>query len=183
MTLLVIDDLRIAGTGGAALAGVSLDLRHGETLGLLDEDGAAGALLAGALLGLLPPGALVTGGRILLNGESVEALTAAAWRQRRGRVLAALFRDIASALDPLRAVGVQLAETLSAHRPQLTAKMLRDRVADWLDAAGLPKAAWSAYPVQLVPAPAAPARSTRRTGSRSSACSCDWRVRRAVPSC
>ena len=149
MTLLAVDDLQISVRGGRAVDGVSLTLEPGEVLALMGESGAGKSLTGAAIVGLLPQGARMTGGRIMLAGERIDELDSAGWRRVRGRRISAVFQDPLAALDPLQTIGAQLAETLAAHRPQLSRTMLRDRVVDWLDAVSLPASRFSAYPHEL----------------------------------
>jgi len=51
---------------------VSLQLAPAESLGLVGESGSGKTMLALALMGLLPPGALVAGSAVLKRGETNE---------------------------------------------------------------------------------------------------------------
>lgn len=150
MTLLTVEDLHIGlGGGGRAVEGVSFTLQPGEVLALLGESGAGKSLTGAAVLGLLPPGARVTGGRIMLDGARIDDLPPPDWRRLRGRRLSGLLQAPRAALDPLRSVGRQLAEMLAAHRPELSSDMRRDRVRDWLEAVALPASLAPRYPHEL----------------------------------
>ena len=75
--LLRIDGLRveIAGRGRTvhALDGIDLDLAPGEALGIVGESGCGKTMTALSVLGLLPGGGKVTGGRILFDGTDLAA--------------------------------------------------------------------------------------------------------------
>ncbi len=142
MSLLEIADLAVAVPGGRAVDGASLGLDGGEVLGLMGESGAGKSLTGAAAIGLLPPAARLASGTIRFAGTAVEALPEAGWRRLRGRRISAVFQDPLTALDPLRRVGAQLAETLRVHGAPGT-------VAGWLDAVGLPAAGARAWPHEL----------------------------------
>ncbi len=119
MSLLAVRGLGVRVAAGAAtlpvLEDVSFDLDEGELVGLVGESGSGKSLLCLALLGLLPAAARVAAGSALLRGTDLLRLSPARLRERRGRELAMVFQDPASALHPLLPVGTQLAEVLQTH--------------------------------------------------------------------
>ena len=147
MSLLAVEDLAIRVPGGLAVDGVSFTLAPGEVLGLMGESGAGKSLTGAALLGLLPAGAALAGGRIQFDGARLDLLAEAGWRRLRGRRIGAVFQDPATALDPLQRVGAQLAETLRHHGKPPSARL--DVVGAWLAAVGLPAERARAYPHEL----------------------------------
>lgn len=75
--LLRIDDLRVdiatRDRTVHALDGISLDLAAGEALGVVGESGCGKTMTALSVLGLLPPGGRITGGRVLFDGVDLAA--------------------------------------------------------------------------------------------------------------
>ncbi len=109
--------LRVAGPDGSVLVdGVDLDLRAGEVLALVGASGAGKSLTALSLIGLVPPPARALGGVVLLGGDALPG-SAAGMRAVRGGRIGFVPQDPAAALDPVRRVGDQVAETLRAHAP------------------------------------------------------------------
>ncbi|WP_279478896.1 ATP-binding cassette domain-containing protein [Aureimonas sp. SK2] len=93
----------------AVLRDLSLDLDRGEILALVGTSGAGKSLLAHAVLGLLPPGAIMSG-EIRFEGIRLDA---ASLRPLRGRRIALLPQSVTH-LDPLMPAGAQVA--LAARR-------------------------------------------------------------------
>ena len=64
------------------LKGIDLELRRGETLGLVGESGCGKSTLARVIAGLIP----MTGGRVTMLGQDIATLEPAAWRAMRRQV-------------------------------------------------------------------------------------------------
>ena len=96
-----------------AVDGVSFAIREGETLGLVGESGSGKSMTALSLLRLLPDAARIVGGRILLDGDDVAAMSAAQVRELRGRKISMILQDPQTALNPVFTVGNQLRESIA----------------------------------------------------------------------
>jgi peptide/nickel transport system ATP-binding protein len=68
-----------------------------------------------AIMGLLPPGAHLSGS-IRLSGRDLVGLSDKQLRPLRGDVMAMIFQDPLSSLNPYYTVGLQIAEAYLAHR-------------------------------------------------------------------
>ena len=126
-----------------ALRGVGFRITAGETLGLVGESG-SGKTTAGRIVArLLEPDA----GRIEFGGTDWLALRGEELRRRR-RELQVVFQDPQSSLNPRMRVGDQIAEPL---RVQKLARggALRARVAELLEAVGLPASLAERFPSEL----------------------------------
>jgi peptide/nickel transport system ATP-binding protein len=118
--LLVIEDLRLSidtprGTL-SILNGVSLTLQRGQTLGLVGESGSGKSMTTNAVLGLLPRGAHVDGGRVEFAGEDMVRLNEAAKRRLRGDRIGTILQDPTASLNPAIRIGPQVCEPLRIHR-------------------------------------------------------------------
>ena len=148
--LLEIRDLaktyRIPGKSGTkpgqlkAVAGVSLQIAPGETLGLVGESGCGKSTLGKLILGLTP----ADRGEVLYRGTDLACLSSRQIRPYR-RQIQMIFQDPFSSLNPRMTVGETLAEPLIIHRLCAATDRLR-RVAQLLDQVGLEAAAASRYP-------------------------------------
>lgn len=118
--------------GGAVvrvLDDVSLAIGPGEVLGLVGESGSGKSSLAAAIMRLLPLNAREGGGRIRLQGEDLRLMGERQLRRVRGRRIAMVFQDPASALNPTLTLGRQLSEVLEVHRGLAPKAARREAVA------------------------------------------------------
>jgi len=133
--LLRIEDLEVefhTSSGTVfAVSGISLDVRKGETLGLVGESGCGKSTTGRAIMQLPPPNA----GRVLFEGVDLASLSGSELRSVRTR-LQFIFQDPISSLNPRRRVKDIVAEPLRIWKRGTDAEQ-RTRVAEVLDAVGL----------------------------------------------
>ena len=117
--LLKIDDLSIAFQTSdglrPAVNRVSLSLNAGEILGLVGESGSGKTLLSLAAMGLLPPNARVTSGRVMFDGVDLLRAGTGAMRRLRGKRISMIFQDPMASLDPIFTCGNQIIEAILLH--------------------------------------------------------------------
>jgi peptide/nickel transport system permease protein len=131
-----------------AVDGLSLDIRQGETLGLVGESGCGKSTLARGLLGLLPPGA-VSEGVVEFRGRNLVELPPAELRWLRGPSLGMIFQEPMTRLDPLMKISAHFAETLQAHEPRISDDDIRRRSLEALGAMGIPPTRYDNYPYEF----------------------------------
>ncbi|CCD90632.1 putative oligopeptide ABC transporter (ATP binding protein) [Bradyrhizobium sp. ORS 375] len=144
--LVSISGLRVAFDGTHVLHGIDLDIDKGEALGLVGESGSGKSVTWLAALGLLPAKAKVSGSA-KLEGHELIAADGKLLDQVRGRRIAMIFQDPASALNPVLTIRRQLCESLALHRG-LRGEAARTEALRLLDLVGIPDATrrLSAYP-------------------------------------
>jgi peptide/nickel transport system ATP-binding protein len=98
-----------------AVNGVSFTLQPGETLSILGESGSGKSVTLKTLLRLLPENRTTIGGEISVNGVDVLSLDGKALADHRGGVVSMIFQDPMLALDPVYAIGDQIAEAVIRH--------------------------------------------------------------------
>ncbi|MGK7893431.1 MAG: dipeptide ABC transporter ATP-binding protein [Xenococcus sp. (in: cyanobacteria)] len=151
MTLLAVNNLRVAYPHQSqaeiiwAVDDVSFTLNPGERMGLVGESGCGKSTLGRSIMKLLPEGSQVTG-VIDFKGKSVAELNQEELRQFRGEVVALVFQDPMTRLDPLMTIGDHCLETLKAHQPQLSHQKAKQKAVAALDAVRIPANRWGQYP-------------------------------------
>lgn len=123
-----------------AVNGVSLEIRKGETLGLVGESGCGKTTLGRSILHLIKP----SSGTIFFNGERIEHVDSGRIRALR-KASQLVFQDPYSSLNPRMTVGSAIEEVLALHFG-MPGKHRRDRVADLLKKVDLPPDAARRYP-------------------------------------
>ena len=102
------------GDRAGAVDGISFSVGQGEILGIAGESGSGKTLTALSLLGLLPMGAS-TGGSVRFDGRELLGLKRRQLREVRGKQVALVSQDPATALHPLLRIDVQMTEHVRAH--------------------------------------------------------------------
>jgi len=122
-----------------AVSGVSFDVAAGETFALVGESGCGKTTLGRLIVSLDEP----TAGTIEFGGAVLSSLKHRQLRRQR-RDLQLMFQDTAAALDPRMKIGACLEEPLKIQRIG-DRKSRKARVAELMDAVGLPRQALHRY--------------------------------------
>lgn len=153
--LLEVRDLAIAypqpnGDVREVVSGVSLSIEPGEVLGLVGESGSGKTQTAFAVLGVLPPEAIVTRGSITLDGVQILGLPEKSLRPLRGREMAYVPQEPMSNLDPSYRVGKQLVDGLRVSQ-KISRREAHNRVLELLERVGIPDPdrTFRAYPHEI----------------------------------
>ena len=123
-----------------AVDGVSLDIRKGETLGLVGESGCGKSTLGKAILRLNEP----TGGRVLYNGKDLASLPQGAMRNER-RHLQMIFQDPYASLNPRMTVGDIIGEPIRTFKLRKGGS-IDAQVQDLMETVGLSRRFTKRYP-------------------------------------
>jgi peptide/nickel transport system ATP-binding protein len=118
--LLQVEDLKVNFSTRRGLVeavrGVTLSLQPGEMLGLVGESGSGKSVTGFAITRLLDNAGRIAGGRILFRGQDITKAGAADFRNLHGAAMAMIFQNPRAALNPIRAIGQQIADAILAHR-------------------------------------------------------------------
>ncbi|MDO5049090.1 MAG: ABC transporter ATP-binding protein [Actinomycetaceae bacterium] len=126
-----------------AVRGVNMEVKAGQTLGIVGESGCGKSTTANVMCGLQMP----TSGKVFFRGQEVTKRSAAQ-RRRIGRVVSVVFQDPATALNARMTVRDQLKDPLVVHKIGSEADR-NARVHDLIQMVGLPDSALDALPGQL----------------------------------
>jgi peptide/nickel transport system ATP-binding protein len=133
------------------LAGIDMEIRDGEIVGVAGESGSGKSLTALTVLGLLPPlRDVALSGSIRLAGRELVGLMPSDWRHVRGREVAYIPQEPMNALNPTMRIGTQLSGVLR-HRQGLKQAGAVRRGLELLQSMSIrdPDRVWSAYPFEL----------------------------------
>ena len=95
-----------------AVRGVSLSIRKGESVGIVGESGSGKTVMSRAAMGLLRGRKVQRSGSVKIEGEELLTLSNEQIRNFWGLRIAMIFQDPMTALNPVRKVGSQFAESL-----------------------------------------------------------------------
>ncbi len=148
--MLKVWNLSITYGGYRALSDFNLHIHPGKIVALVGESGSGKSTAVRAVMGLLPPGGAVVEGDMAFEGRSYLGLSKRQWRSVRGSRFSIIFQDSGSMLNPIRTIGSQYREYISAHR-RMSHKEARDLMVDMLERMGLPgvDSVLRSYPFQL----------------------------------
>ena len=149
---LKVENLEVIYTSGKkivqAVNDVSFSMKKGETLALVGETGAGKTTIARSILGILPnPPAKMLGGKILLEGQDLTALSEEEMLKIRGGKIAMIFQDPMTALNPLMTVGDQIREGLLLHNEYT--KEAEKKAEEMLEMVGIPRERAVEYPFEF----------------------------------
>jgi oligopeptide/dipeptide ABC transporter ATP-binding protein len=122
-----------------AVRKVSLEIERGHRVGVVGESGSGKSALALSVLGLIEPPGRVVGGSVVLNGRDIAKLSDRQLQKVRGREVSLVFQDPMTALDPVKTIGAQIAETILRHR-RISKRAARRNAVDLLRDVEVPHA-------------------------------------------
>lgn len=152
--LLRVEDLTVAYRQGGyerdALREISLSLEAGRVDGLVGESGSGKTTLALAIMGYLPPAAVLKHGGIFYRGRDLLQCSDLEMRALWGKEIAYIPQNPGSSLNPSLRVGEQLSEGMRIHQGY-TSTEAREATLEFFDKVRLPdpKRVAASYPHQI----------------------------------
>ena len=134
-----------------AVKDVSFSLDRGETLGVVGESGCGKSITNIAIMGLLPPEAIVTAEELSFDGKSLLKLSQKEWQLIRGPKIGMIFQDPMSALNPCFTIEKQLAETIQVVDRGIPSERVKQKSIELLSQVGIPspESRLKCYPHEL----------------------------------
>ena len=120
-----------------AVDDVSLRIHFGETFVLLGESGCGKSMIALSMMRLLPHAGRIVAGDVLLDGQSLRALSEAEMRAERGGRIGMIFQEPMTSLNPVMMVGEQVAEAVRLHDAESHGRV-QARVVELFRSVGIP---------------------------------------------
>ena len=149
--LLDIRDLRVAylTTRGPvrAVDGVSFAIQPGEVVGLAGESGSGKSTIAHAILRILHPPALITGGQAVFEGQDIMEMDDAELGRFRWKKVSIVFQSAMNALNPVMKIRDQLMDVMLHHG--ITKAEANERSVGLFNLVGIEPQRLEAYPHQL----------------------------------
>lgn len=132
------------------LEGVSFDIGAGEIIGIIGESGSGKSVTAYSVMGILDAAADLHQGQILFEGRDVLQMSRRERDAWRGAEASIIFQDPRTALNPIRAVGDQIADVIARHTPA-SASEVKARAIEALRQVRIPdpERRLKAYPFEL----------------------------------
>ncbi|NNF05811.1 MAG: ABC transporter ATP-binding protein [Candidatus Eisenbacteria bacterium] len=120
-----------------AIDNVSLDVMPGEILGVAGESGSGKTTLAKAIMRILQPPAVISGGRVLFEDKDLLQLDEEGLRRLRWTRMSMVFQSAMDALNPVISIGEQIVDTMKVHT-DFNSSQARDRAVHLLEMVGIP---------------------------------------------
>jgi peptide/nickel transport system permease protein len=131
-----------------AVENVSFTLKKGELIGLVGESGCGKTTLMLGLLRLLPSAGQIVNGQVYFKDQEITTMSNEELNKVRWRSASIVFQGAMNALNPVRTVGDQIAETILKHLPNFDPKDIPARVSDLLELVGISAEHKEQYPHQ-----------------------------------
>jgi len=149
MNLLSVRGLNLAINDQPILEDLNFTIDAGEILGVIGESGSGKSMTAYSIMQLLPRGSIATGA-ITLEGKTLLNAPESVMCSVRGDEIGMIFQEPMTALNPLKTIGEQVAETILIHGKADKAAA-RTMARDTLERVELPEHAFplSRYPHEL----------------------------------
>lgn len=148
--LLTYRSVEVSFNGRAVTHDVSFTLHAGEILGIVGESGSGKSTLLKAAMGLLGSGGLVTKGDIWFKGKDLPDLPEKELRKICGAGIGMIFQDAGASLCPIRTIGEQIYESMSAHM-EITRSQAREKALALFEKLQFKdgQRIWNSYPFEL----------------------------------
>lgn len=130
-----------------AVNGVTFSVQPGEVVGLAGESGSGKSTIAHALLRILHPPAVITGGQALFAGRDILEMSDPELEAFRWGKISIVFQSAMNSLNPVMKIRNQLTDVMRHHG--MTKIEADQRAVELFDLVGIEPARLDSYPHQL----------------------------------
>ncbi|MGF6907046.1 ABC transporter ATP-binding protein [Fusobacterium sp. PH5-44] len=132
-----------------AVNNLDIQLKEGETLGLVGETGAGKTTTALGIMRLVPnPPGKIKNGEIFFEEIDILKISEEQMRSIRGNKISMIFQDPMTSLNPVMTVGEQIAEVIGIHE-KLSKVQSMEKAKEMLELVGIPSARINEFPHQF----------------------------------
>ena len=131
-----------------AVQNVSFDIYRGEVFGLVGESGSGKSTVVQAMMRILPPPALINGGKVLINNQDIMTASPSDIIGFRWKQISIVMQSALNALNPVLTIREQINDVLVTHGG-LTGEDANGRAEELLSLVDLDFQRLNSYPHQL----------------------------------
>lgn len=122
-----------------AVDDISLEVKKGQTLGIVGESGCGKSVTALSIMRLLPkPIGIIEEGQILFGDTEITRLSADEMHEIRGNQISMIFQEPMTALNPVQKIGKQIGEAFRLHFTKMNEEEIRKESIEMLHKVGIP---------------------------------------------
>ena len=131
-----------------AVRNVSFEINKGEIFGLVGESGSGKSTIVQAMMRILPPPALISKGKVVINNEDIMAASKSDIINFRWKKISIVMQSALNALNPVLSIREQIHDVLEIHKG-LNGKEADDRAKELLALVDIDYDRLDSYPHQL----------------------------------
>ena len=131
-----------------AVNDVSFEIKQGEIFGLVGESGSGKSTVVQAVLRTLPPPAVITGGKVIINNKDILSISNTDVLQYRWKQISIVMQSALNALNPVLTIREQIKDVLEIHS-FLTGEAVDNRIHELLSLIDIDVSRLDSYPHEL----------------------------------
>ena len=131
-----------------AVNDVSFEIMQGEIFGLVGESGSGKSTVVQAVLRTLPPPAVITGGKVIINNKDILSISNTDVLQYRWKQISIVMQSALNALNPVLTIREQIKDVLEIHS-FLTGEAVDNRIHELLSLIDIDVSRLDSYPHEL----------------------------------
>ena len=131
-----------------AVRNVSFEVSSGEIFGLVGESGSGKSTIVQAMMRILPPPAVISGGEVFINGKNIITSSKNDILGSRWKEISIVMQSALNALNPVLSVRDQIQDVLKTHK-RLTGEQAIIRAKELLSLVDIEHSRLNSYPHQL----------------------------------